>query len=155
MDRPTSLLLVEDERTLRGLVAQFLRASGHRVVEAADGEEGWARYEDSGPFGLVLTDLMMPVLCGVELCGRILRACPGQRVAVCSAAIEAEQESVLRRLGVRQFLTKPYHPEALLRLIAAEAAPAAPRATPAHPRCAPGPHRPGPLALVADRAAGQ
>lgn len=108
------LLLVEDEHRLRGLVAQFLRGEGLAVVEAADGPEGVERYAESGPFDLVLVDLNLPTYSGVEVCRRIKRQHPGQRVLVCSAAILPEHESALADLGVAHFLTKPYHPEVLL-----------------------------------------
>ena len=68
-----TLLLVEDEDRLRGLVAQFLRGEGFRVVEAADGPQGVERFRDSGPFDLALVDLNLPIFSGVEVCRRIKR----------------------------------------------------------------------------------
>ncbi|MFO0951581.1 MAG: response regulator transcription factor [Isosphaeraceae bacterium] len=120
-NRPNgTLLLVEDEDRLRDLVAQFLREEGFEVVEAADGLEGVARFDDSGPFDLVLLDLNLPGLPGVEVCRTIKRDRPGQRVLICSGAILADHESALGALGVDQFLTKPYHPDDLIGRIALE-----------------------------------
>ena len=119
-----TLLLVEDEDRLRRLVAQFLRAEGFVVIEAADGGEGVNRFLDSGPFDLVLLDLNLPVLSGVEVCSRIKRCHPEQRVMICSAAILPDHEDALGSLGVEHFLTKPYHPADLLAHIAREIAPA-------------------------------
>jgi CheY-like chemotaxis protein len=99
------------------LVARFLRVAGHEVVEAADGQEGVDRFLDSGPFDLALVDLNLPILCGIEVCRRILETLPDQPILICSAAIVAESEDSLRQLGVNQFLTKPYFPDALLRHI--------------------------------------
>jgi DNA-binding response OmpR family regulator len=115
-----ALLLVEDEERLRRLVAQFLRTEGYGVVEAGDGPEGAARFVDSGPFDLVLVDLNLPIFSGVEVCRRIKRVAPTQRVMVCSAAVMPAHEDALARLGVGHFLTKPYHPEDLLAHIASE-----------------------------------
>ena len=115
-----SLLLVEDEERLRNLVAQFLRGEGFHVVEAADGPEGVERFADSGPFDLVLLDLNLPVFSGVEVCRRIKRQNPAQRVMVCSAAILSDHESDLGAMGVAHFLSKPYHPDALIEHIADE-----------------------------------
>ena len=120
MGRRGSLLLVEDERLLRGLVAQFLRGADYRVVEAGDGPEGVARFEDAGPFDLALVDLNLPYFSGVEVCRRILRSRPEQRIMICSAAILDDHEDALMALGVDHFLTKPYHPESLLEHIARE-----------------------------------
>ena len=114
MERHGSLLLVEDEANLRKLVALFLRGAGFRVVEAADGQEGVDRFGDSGPFDLALVDLNLPVFSGVEVCRRVRRARPEQPIIICSAAIVPEYEHALAAVGVDHYLTKPYHPEALL-----------------------------------------
>jgi DNA-binding response OmpR family regulator len=114
MERPPSLLLVDDECALRGLVACFLRQAGYRVVEAEHGLDGVRRFGDDGPFGLVLMDLNMPTLDGVEACRRIRLLDPGQPILIVSAAVLPDQELALLDLGIDQFLTKPYHPETLL-----------------------------------------
>ena len=115
-----TLLLVEDEDRLRKLVAQFLRAEGFDVTEAGDGAEGVDRFGDSGPFDLVLLDLNLPVFSGVEVCRRIKRRNPDQRVMICSAAILRDHEDALSLLGVEHFLTKPYHPVDLISHITLE-----------------------------------
>jgi two-component system, chemotaxis family, chemotaxis protein CheY len=115
-----TLLLVEDENLLRSLVASYLRSEGFAVVEAADGPEGVERFNDSGPFDLVLLDLNLPVFSGVEVCRRIKRSMPAQRVLICSAAVLRNHEIDLATMGVRHFLTKPYHPEHLLAHIELE-----------------------------------
>ncbi len=119
-NRLTNLLLIEDEHRLRGLVAQFLRNEGYHVVEAGDGLEGVKRFTDSGPFDLVLVDLNLPVLPGVEVARAIKRREPRQRIMVCSAAIVGDHERALAALGVDHFLTKPYHPEELIAHIGRE-----------------------------------
>ena len=68
--RAGKLLLVEDEHTLRGLIAQFLRGENFEVVEAADGLDGVGLFSSQGPFDLVLLDLNLPRLSGVEVCRR-------------------------------------------------------------------------------------
>jgi DNA-binding response OmpR family regulator len=118
-----SLLLVEDESRLRGLVAQFLRGEGFSVVEAADGAEGVERFTDSGPFDLVLLDLNLPVFSGVEVCRRIKFGQPSQRVMICSAAVLPVHELALSALGVAHFLSKPYHPDELIAHITQEIGP--------------------------------
>ncbi|WP_165224222.1 response regulator transcription factor [Aquisphaera insulae] len=117
---PPRILLVEDEARLRTLVAQFLRGEHFDVTEAPDGPEGARSFEERGPFDLVLLDLNLPGLPGVEVCRRIRRLEPSQPVIICSAAILDSHAEVLAALGVHQFLTKPYHPEELLRRIRIE-----------------------------------
>src|SRR6187401_3189607 len=67
-----TILVVEDETTLRETLADALDAEGFRVVQAADGREALARFRGDRP-DLVLLDLMLPELSGVDVC-RIIRA---------------------------------------------------------------------------------
>jgi DNA-binding response OmpR family regulator len=120
--RAGKLLLVEDEHLLRGLIAQFLRSEGFEVVEAADGSQGVGLFATMGPFAVVLLDLNLPFLPGVEVCRRIKSEQPSQSVIICSATILESHITKLRELKVDQFLTKPYHPRDLLDCIDAEMA---------------------------------
>jgi two-component system OmpR family response regulator len=138
MERQAKLLLIEDEHGLRGLVALFLRGEGLDVLEAADGLEGVRRYEESGPFDLVLLDLNLPGLPGVEVGRAIRRRQPSQPILICSAAIMPEHEGALRAIGVDRFLTKPFLPETLLAQVHREIVT---HTTPTlAPSCGPTPH---------------
>lgn len=114
MKRAGTILLVEDEGMLRGLVAQFLRGEGYEVVEAADGLQGVERFSRLGPFDLVLLDLNLPFLCGTEVCRRVKEHEPRQSIIICSAAILDDHLAAFERMGIDQYLTKPYHPAELL-----------------------------------------
>jgi len=114
------LLLVEDEAVLRRLIAEFLRGEGFDVVEAADGSQGASLFAGHCPFDLVLLDLNLPLLSGVDVCRRIKALRPQQPVLICSAAILDWHIAALHELKVDQFLTKPYHPLDLLDRIARE-----------------------------------
>jgi DNA-binding response OmpR family regulator len=114
------LLLVEDEAVLRRLIAEFLRGEGFEVLEAADGSQGATLYAGHGPFDLVLLDLNLPLLSGVDVCRRIKSLRPLQPVLICSAAILDWHVAELHDLKVDQFLTKPYHPLDLLDRITME-----------------------------------
>jgi DNA-binding response OmpR family regulator len=119
-NRLRKILIVEDEALLRGLVAQFLRAEDFQVVEAGDGREGVDRFASARPFDLVLLDLNLPILPGVEVCRQIKQQHPSQPIIICSAAILDGHLQALTAMAVDQFLSKPYHPAELLRRIAAE-----------------------------------
>jgi DNA-binding response OmpR family regulator len=114
------LLLVEDENLLRRLIAEFLRGEGFEVIEAADGLEGVGLFSAQGPFDLVLLDLNLPLLSGVDVCHRIKTQQPLQPVLICSGAILDNHVAALHALNVDHFLTKPYHPLDLLERIAVE-----------------------------------
>jgi len=117
-NRQGRLLLVEDEARLRDLVSLFLRMERYEVIEADDGVRGVERHVDSGPFDLVIVDLDLPRLPGVEVCRRIKQSRPDQRVLVCSAAILDQHLLALDELGVDRILTKPYLPARLLGEVA-------------------------------------
>ncbi len=114
------LLLVEDEPVLRRLIAEFLRSEGYDVIEAADGSEGASIYAGHPYFDLVLLDLNLPFLSGVDVCRRIKAMRPSQPVLICSAAILDSHIVALHEMKVDQFLTKPYHPLDLLDRISRE-----------------------------------
>jgi DNA-binding response OmpR family regulator len=118
--RQGRILLVEDELLLRRLIAQFLRGEGFEIVEAGDGREAVERFSSGKPFDLVLLDLNLPILPGVEVCRRIKLLRPEQPVIICSAAILDGHIAALRAMQVDQFLSKPYHPAELLSRITIE-----------------------------------
>src|SRR5262249_50081563 len=68
-------------------------------------------------FELVLLDLNLPMLSGLDVCGRIKKVQPLQPVLICSAAILEDHLATLHALDVDQFLTKPYHPLELLERV--------------------------------------
>src|SRR3954464_2491585 len=77
---PARLLLAEDDFELRELLACVLRADGHEVVEACDGNELWAMLnletgtEGPAPFSLVVSDVRMPGLTAFDVLARLQRA---------------------------------------------------------------------------------
>ncbi len=95
--RRLKVLLVDDSAIAREAEAALLRGLGHEVEEAADGEEGWARLQ-SGGFQLLLTDVNMPVLDGIDLTRRVKRSDRlGTLPVVILSSLSAPEE---RRRGV-------------------------------------------------------
>jgi two-component system chemotaxis sensor kinase CheA/two-component system sensor histidine kinase and response regulator WspE len=91
------ILLVDDSAIAREAEAALLRSLGHEVEEAVDGEDGWHRLQ-SGPFHLLVTDVQMPVLDGIDLTRRV-RATPrlAKLPIVILSSLSAPEE---RRRGV-------------------------------------------------------
>ena len=114
-----SVLVVDDDPFIRKLVATTLEdVAGFELVEAADGQEALDLAAGDAP-ALVLLDLDMPRLGGLEACRR-LRADPRTAEATiviltASAGEEAEREA--EEAGADLFLTKPFSPLELLRLL--------------------------------------
>jgi len=113
------LLLVEDSDDLRHLFARVLRGHGFEVVEASDGYEALDRLAEFVP-EVVVTDVMMPGMDGVELIRRI-RAMPATAevpVVAMSAAPTPEAEREALRAGAEDLLPKPLDSQTLLERLA-------------------------------------
>jgi two-component system chemotaxis sensor kinase CheA len=114
-------LVVEDAPVARELLCGILRSMGLRVEEASDGREGLARARAAPP-DVVLTDLEMPYLSGLEMVAELRRS-PGLArvpVVVLTTAAQEQSEAALRGLGVRAVLSKQrFVEEELRRIIAA------------------------------------
>ena len=112
------ILVVEDQEDLRGLLRTLLTGSGYEVLEAANGEAGVAKAKSDRP-DLVLMDIQMPVLDGYEATRQIkadsdLKATPV--IAVSSFAMKGDEDKA-RGAGCDHYVTKPYSPMQLLRVI--------------------------------------
>jgi GAF domain-containing protein/nitrogen-specific signal transduction histidine kinase len=114
-----TVLLAEDEAALRTMVAQTLEELGYTVLQAADGEEGLrvARERQAGVIHLLLTDIVMPRMGGVELASRFKTEWPDARVLFVSGYSEDPllQHSANRR--DMDFMQKPFLPAALARRV--------------------------------------
>jgi CheY-like chemotaxis protein len=110
-----TVLVVDDERISRHVASRMLRELGLRVLEADGAEEALDVFRISqGPIDLVLLDVVMPEIDGVELAEQILAHRPGQRIVFMSAhPAEVLAEHGLQDLDVL-FLAKPYTMEELL-----------------------------------------
>ena len=112
------ILVVEDQEDLRGVLRTLLTGSGYAMLEAVDGETGVARAKSDRP-DLILMDIQMPVLDGYEATRRI-KADPDLAttpvIAVSSFAMKGDEEKA-RAAGCDHYVTKPYSPMQLLRVI--------------------------------------
>ena len=103
---PRTILVVEDETTLRETLADALEVEGFRVIAAADGREALARFRADKP-DLVLLDLMLPELSGIEVC-RIIRAESGVPIVMLTAKDSELDKVVGLELGADDYVTKPF-----------------------------------------------
>lgn len=112
------ILLVEDEPDIRILLAMSLAQDGHEVVEAPDGIEALAAVED-GPVDMVIADLMMPRMDGLELCSKLQSRPELADVPFLLLTGEGSSETQYRslRAGADDFIQKPVRTDALLARI--------------------------------------
>jgi CheY-like chemotaxis protein len=108
-----TVLLVDDEPTVRTAIARILRADGCTVVEAPDGEAA-AELIAARPFDLVLSDIDMPRLGGVALLKRLRERLIATPVVLMTGAPTIDSAVKAVELGAFKYLMKPVEPEALL-----------------------------------------
>ncbi|MEO8077860.1 MAG: response regulator, partial [Acidobacteriota bacterium] len=113
-----TVLLVEDNESVRELAREALTRGGYHVVEASNGEEGLS-LANEGPdaIDLVITDVVMPVMGGRELAARLLATSPRMKIVFTSGYTDDRMETQdVLQLGAA-FIQKPFTPDALLRVV--------------------------------------
>lgn len=110
-DQP--VLVVDDEPSSRVLVRALLERRGHPVVEAPDGKQALERLHEAGPFSLVLADLNMPRMDGLELIWEIRDSPPLSRLPVIVVTGEKDEvlETQLMEEGADDYIRKPIDPQ--------------------------------------------
>ena len=111
----TPILVVDDNEFVTRMIAQMLREVGFDSVCARDGCEASTRF-DAGDFILVITDLTMPVMDGVELIRTILGARPETKVIALSDG-DRDSERAVGELGVGAVLRKPFEMARLKKIV--------------------------------------
>src|SRR3954454_10070849 len=105
-DRSARILLVDDEQSIQTLLSYPLRKDGYEVVRAADGREALDRLAEQA-FDLVVLDLMLPQLDGLEVCRR-LRARSAVPIIMLTARSEEIDKVLGLELGADDYITKPF-----------------------------------------------
>ncbi|MBA2714422.1 MAG: response regulator transcription factor [Rubrobacteraceae bacterium] len=111
------VLIVDDEPNIREVVGLYLRRDGHDVVSAADGEEALEVFRKSEP-DLVVLDLMLPRLSGLEVCRR-MQAERRVPLIMLTARGEEEERIVGLSLGADDYVVKPFSPRELAARVTA------------------------------------
>ncbi len=110
------ILIVDDESNARNALAEILREEGYACETAADGFKGLGRFTEFEP-DLVLTDLKMPGMDGVELMTKVRERSPGLPVVVMTAFGAVDTAVLAMRSGAVDYLTKPINTDELLIVV--------------------------------------
>ena len=105
-DRSARILLVDDEQSIQTLLSYPLRKEGYDVVQVTDGRQALDRFEEGG-FDLVVLDLMLPKVDGLEVC-RQLRSRSPVPIIMLTAKSEEIDKVVGLELGADDYITKPF-----------------------------------------------
>lgn len=111
------ILVVDDEEPICQVAASILESNGYRVSVAFDGASALDRLERNRAIRAVVTDVMMPVMDGLDLIRSIRKRWPDLPIVACSGLDQDGFHDDLRALGVNAFLTKPFAGLSLLESV--------------------------------------
>jgi len=111
-----TILVLEDEASVRSLLVEALTQAGHKVESAADGAAGLAKL-DGGPFDVVLTDLALPQRSGLAIARSVKRLDPRTPVVLITGWGHLLDPERLREHGVDLMLVKPFRIERVLSVV--------------------------------------
>lgn len=112
------ILVVDDESRMRKLVRDFLTRNDYEVIEAGDGSEALDIFFEEKNIDLILLDVMMPKLDGWEVCKEI-RAYSKVPIIMLTAKADEKDELQGFRLGVDEYISKPFSPKILVARVEA------------------------------------
>jgi DNA-binding response OmpR family regulator len=107
------VLVVDDDPTVSDVVRRYLERAGYAVTLCADGVSALTAYERDRP-DLVVLDLMLPGLNGLEVCRRLRATDPGLPIVMLTALGEESDRVLGLELGADDYLTKPFSPRELV-----------------------------------------
>jgi two-component system response regulator (stage 0 sporulation protein F) len=118
-----TILIIDDEQSIRALLKEVLEREGYRVIEAGNGREGLAMYQKH-PADLVIMDLLMPDTDGLEATLQLTREYVDAKViAMTGAQGDRNFLDVAKLFGARRVFEKPFDINELLKAVQEELAP--------------------------------
>ncbi len=114
----TKILIADDDPEIRATLAYALSASGYSTALAADGEEAMA-YLAKHPVEILILDIMMPRVSGIDVLRHVKGCHPSLKVIVLSGYLGESLQKECERLGALHTLSTPYDLEDLMAIVAA------------------------------------
>ena len=102
------ILIVEDDESVRSFTARAIAGSGHQVETAEDGDLGLASIRDAGGFDLVLSDIRMPAMDGIEMAKRAASEFPGLRILLMTGYAEQRERAADLAAVIIDVVPKPF-----------------------------------------------
>lgn len=113
-----NILLIDDNREIRSTLTTFLQSAGHSVQSCPDGAAAWSLFEaGASRFELVITDVQMPAMDGVELATRLRASGSKTPIIFMAGGIEDELEQPRADFGHYRVLQKPFMMNAFLDVV--------------------------------------
>jgi two-component system chemotaxis response regulator CheY len=113
------IIVVDDSRTVRLQIGSALKGAGYEVIEAADGNEGVAMIEAHADAAMVICDVNMPNLNGLEMLATVKQGGRHANLPVVMLTTEAQPALVeqAKRHGAKGWIVKPFKPESLVATV--------------------------------------
>lgn len=118
MSHPNEVLVIEDEKEIRELMALHLLRQGYKVIECSSAEEG-LRAAQNKSFDLIVLDWMLPSMSGIDFLGQVRGQNPTTSVLMVTARTEPEDIVLGLEKGADDYLTKPFEPSVFLARVKA------------------------------------
>lgn len=109
-----TVLLLDDARSIRSVYAEVIRQAGFEAQTASSAEEGLQQIVDHGTPDLIVTDVNMPGMSGLEFCKRVRLVSRHTPIIVMSALSDKGLVAEARLVGVQAWMLKPVEPEYFL-----------------------------------------
>ena len=111
-----NILVVDDDIFVRKIVEDRLKMEGYTVTTAEDGKAGWKKFLEN-TYQLVITDINMPKINGIELLNKILATKIKVPAVVMSGCLNKTMETLVKETGAYAFLRKPFSGKELLDVV--------------------------------------
>ncbi len=114
------ILIIDDEEEIREVLKMHLESAGYMVIEAVDGEDGINKMREGANLlqvGLIITDIRMPKVNGVEAIDYLRTNAPSKPILVITGYPDTELAISLLKKGVKEYLVKPVEKKVLLEKV--------------------------------------
>ena len=114
-----TILLTDDSKSIRAVIATVLKVAGYNVIEAGDGQEGLDVLKSGKKVDMVITDLNMPIMNGIEFIWEIRKLSDHVFTPICMLTTESEQERLEQgeSMSTDAWINKPIQPVKVLTIV--------------------------------------
>ena len=116
---PKTIMIVDDAASMRGLISMTLKNNGYEVIEASDGKEAIKRLSSAGKVDLIITDLNMPNMDGIQFIKTVKGDSKYRFIPVVMLTTESQdaKKEEGRLAGAKAWIVKPFKPEVLVGVV--------------------------------------
>jgi two-component system, chemotaxis family, chemotaxis protein CheY len=113
-----TIMVVDDAKSMRGLVSMTLQSAGYEVVEACDGQDALSKIE-AHPVNMIISDLNMPNMNGIEMI-KVLKQNPRYKflpIVMLTTESDDTKKKEGQAAGAKAWIVKPFKPETVLKVV--------------------------------------